>query len=169
MPDIMVESQARDFTTTRNPEFKEKMWKIVLLCFVLSLSLKSCSPDLQDDPIPRDIFDPIEISLNLPEYVSLQTDGGWKYYNGAGVRGIIIYRANSTTYLAFERNCSYRPNDACATIDVDQSQLFLIDPCCSSTFNFEGTPTGGPAWRPLLQYETTLSGTSLTITDVVVN
>jgi hypothetical protein len=133
---------------------------------LVSLFLFSCSPDLVDDPIPFQPFP--DITIILSNHPALATDGGFILINDGGVRGIILYRKNSTTYLAFERNCSFQPNDACATVDVHASTLFMQDACCGSSFNFEGTPTGRPAWRPLQQYETTLSGSTLTITDTII-
>jgi nitrite reductase/ring-hydroxylating ferredoxin subunit len=127
-----------------------------------------CTPDLVDDPIPWQPFDVINVNLNLPEYITLKTDGRSMAING-GIRGIIIYRKNASTYLAYERNCSYQPNSACATVDIDVSTLYMLCSCCSSTFDFgTGLPTSGVAWRPLRQYETSLDGTTLTITDVIV-
>src|SRR5687767_14253710 len=112
--------------------------------------LISCEPEQVDDPIP---FQPYpDINIVLPNYPALSTNGGFILVSDGGVRGIILYRNNATTYLAFERNCSFRPNDACATVDVHTTTLFMQDACCGSSFNFEGTPTGGPAWRPLQQY-----------------
>jgi len=134
---------------------------LVLLLFL------GCSPDLSDDPIPFSAFADITINLTLPEYSTLSTNGGHKNING-GIRGIIIYRVNASTYYAFERNCSYQPNQACATTDVHASGLYMTDSCCGSTFDFQGNPTGGPAWRPLGRYQTLLSGSTLTITDTVI-
>ena len=136
----------------------------------LILLLVSCSRDLTDDPIPFIPFTDIVINLSFPDYATLNVDGGYKEINGKGVRGIIVYRANSSTYQAYERNCSYHPADACATVNVHSSGLFMTDPCCGSTFSFsDGTPTGGPAWRPLRRYRTQLSGVTLTITDEMIN
>jgi hypothetical protein len=135
--------------------------------FLLILVLNACTPEMTDDPIPYFPFTPIAINLNLPEYQALKTSG-FVYVDG-GVRGIIIYRANATTYIAYERNCSFQPNEACATIEMHVSNLYMYDPCCNSTFDvLTGEPEGGPAWRPLRQYETILSGTELTITDDIV-
>lgn len=136
--------------------------------YLALLSLVSCTPDLSDDAIPWQPFDVISINLNLPEYVDLKTDGRYVYIDG-GVRGIILYRKNASTYLAYERNCSYQPNSACATVDVHVSTLYMLCSCCSSTFDLStGLPTSGPAWRPLQQYETSLNGSTLTITDEIV-
>ena len=134
-------------------------------CLTLSIVLlSSCKPDLSDDPIPEAIFSDIRLNLFLPEYNSLRNDGGTFSIPDKGVRGIFVYRKNSTIYFAYERNCSFQPADACATIDIHSSNLFMIDSCCSSSFDFEdGSPTGGPAWRPLRKYRTYLTGNELTI------
>jgi hypothetical protein len=132
-------------------------------------SVQSCKPDLSDDPIPYVPFDDIVINLTLPTYIGLATDGGYAYVSG-GVKGIIVYRKNSSTYLAFERNCTFQPNDACATVDVHVTISYMHnDGCCDSHFSFEGgLPISGPAWRPLQQYRATLSSNTLTITDEIV-
>jgi nitrite reductase/ring-hydroxylating ferredoxin subunit len=129
----------------------------------------ACSPSRVDDPVPFIPFDDIVINLNLPEYNNLRTDGGYVQING-GVRGIIVYRVNSSSYVAYDRNCSYRPNEACATVNVHNSGLYMEDPCCGSSFNFsDGNPSGGPAWRPLVSYRTQYSGLTVTISSEVIN
>ena len=152
---------------------REGMCSRIINCFLIMLvtfvGYNSCSPDLSDDPIPWVPFASITINLNLPQYQNLRTDGGWTYLNDGGVRGLIIYRQTITDYIVYERNCSYQPNNACATVDVHTSNLYMVDPCCNSSFDFRsGLPTGGPAWRPLQKYKTLLSGSDLTITDEVV-
>lgn len=164
MPGITEERAGKDFMITIN-KLLQKLSKPVLLVFV---ALINCSPELTDDPIPPATFADIFINLSLPEHLVLNTDGHSKYFNG-GVRGIIVHRVNASTYRAFERNCSFQPNEACATVGVHISTLYMEDSCCGSTFNFNGDPTGGPAWRPLRQYQTILSGNELTVTDEVVD
>lgn len=132
------------------------------------LQASSCKSDLTDDPIPYLSFGSIYLNLNLPEYSRLKTDGGYHYYDDGGVKGLIIYRQNASTYLVYERNCSFRPNEACATVNVHISTLFMEDPCCGSQFDFAtGNPTSGAAWRPLRRYFSAVNGTDLTITDEV--
>lgn len=156
--------------TTRNhyhsPAGMRRVATLVLLIGMAVLG-PGCDSGMTDDPIPYVPFDEIVINLNLPSYATLRTNGGYVNIDG-GVRGIILYRQDANTYIAFERNCSYRPNEACATVDVHSSTLFMTDACCNSTFTFpEGQPNGGPAWRPLMQYRTILQGNQLTITDEV--
>ncbi|GAB1446666.1 MAG: hypothetical protein KF860_07935 [Cyclobacteriaceae bacterium] len=140
---------------------------------LVSVILFSCEPNLVDDPIPIVNFDDIVVNLSFPDFINkLNTVGGYKDVSnlGGGVRGIILYRLSATIFLAYEKNCSYTPNEACATVEVDGSGLFMIDPCCKSSFNLSnGLPTGGPAWRPLRQYRTQLNGNVLTITDEIID
>jgi nitrite reductase/ring-hydroxylating ferredoxin subunit len=123
-----------------------------------------------DDPIPLITFNDVVINLSLPEYSSLRLDGGMKLLNNIGVRGVIVYRVNATTFHAYERNCSYHPNEAGSTVDIHTSNLYFQDFSCNSTFNLtEGQPTGGPAWRPLRQYHTDVTANVLTITSDAIN
>jgi hypothetical protein len=135
---------------------------------LLLVGLFACSPDLSDDPIPYQPFPDIILNLNLPDNIALKSKGISKAIDG-GVRGIIVYCKDVGVYVAFERNCSYHPNDACATVNIDNSLLFMTDPCCGSTFDFStGNPMGGIAWRPLIKYKTTYTGADLIITDEVI-
>lgn len=174
MPATMEEKAGRGFMITQKNNFSGSTLrtgspKFGLLGYIVFAFLLSCSNELFDSPIPEAIFQDIIINVSNPEYNNLNTLG-YVYIGGdAGVRGIILYKENASTYRAFERNCSYQPNDACATVDVHISTLFMQDSCCGSTFGWDGNPTGGVAWRPLRQYETILNGTELTITDEVIN
>jgi nitrite reductase/ring-hydroxylating ferredoxin subunit len=144
------------------------MMRKILVYFIGLGMILGCEPELSDDAIPYQPFDVININLNLPEYIGLKTDGGNTYIDG-GVRGIILYRQNASNYMAYERNCSFQPNSACATVDVHVSTLYMLCSCCNSTFDLAtGFPTAGPAWRPLRRYETSLNGSELTITDQIV-
>lgn len=145
------------------------MMRKAALCVIIFLVLAGCKPELTDDAIPWQPFDIIQINLNLPQYISLKSDGTYIYLNDGGVRGIILYHQSGNNYLAYERNCSFEPNSACATVEVHASTLYMFCACCSSSFEFTtGYPTGGPAWRPLRQYETSLNASTLTITDEIV-
>ncbi|HYF68598.1 MAG TPA: hypothetical protein VD884_10695 [Ohtaekwangia sp.] len=141
--------------------------KLFLIVTPALFVLMDCSSDMNDDPIPYNAFEDIIVNLSLPTYFDLHADGNYKYING-GVKGIILYRVNSTTFRAFERTCSYEPNAACATVDVNITRAYMEDTCCNSTFNFDGEPLGGPAWRRLRQYETQIFGGQVIITDEVI-
>lgn len=155
----MVEKLEKAFTNIK----RIKLTAAFLIAAIIIVT--GCDSDLSDDPIPYVPFTPLIVELTLPSNNNLQTLG-WKAFDDIGVRGVIVYKLNATTYLAYERNCSYQPNDACATVDVHSSNLYMIDACCGSTFNLSGgVPTSGPAWRNLRQYITALNGSRLTIYD----
>ena len=142
----------------------------VLFLAIVIIIATSCEPQLTDDPLPIIAFQDQVINLSLPEYQKLRIDGGFVTMNKIGIRGVIVVRVNATTFRAYERNCSYHPNEAGSTVDVHSSNLYLEDFSCGSTFNLtEGQPTGGPAWRPLRQYHTDVIGGTLTITSDVIN
>ena len=115
-------------------------------------------------------FPTVTVNLSYPQYQRLKMDGGYVYLEGAGLRGIILYRAAENSYVAYERACPHHPEENCAIVQVDGSSLFMIDHCCKSSFNFsDGQPTGGPAQRPLLQYRIEITGTTLKISDEIIN
>jgi len=137
----------------------KKRWLISILAALTF----SCQNDYYDDPIPQRPVD-FEINVNDPLYFNLHTVN-YVYLDGLGmgVRGIILYKQGNDQYLAFERTCSFQPTDPCANLDVDPSGQYIVDACCGSIFNFHGDPIGGPAVRPLLQYQTILNGNYLRI------
>ncbi len=158
----MVEKVEKVFMSILHSVQSQRYFQLVFLLLV------ACSPDMSDDQIPYQPFPNIVLNLNLPENFALKSKGSVKLVNG-GIRGIIVYCEDVGVYHAYERNCSYHPNDACATVNVDNSNLFMIDPCCGSSFEFTtGNPTGGAAWRPLQEYQATYDGIDLIITDDVI-
>jgi hypothetical protein len=136
---------------------------LVIPTAIMVFLLISCENSGPEDQIPVAIVNET-INLTNQQYLNLQFVGGHVAISG-GVRGIIVYHASNNQYRAFERNCSFDPLNTCARVEVDGSSLFLIDSCCTSTFNFEGFPTGGPANLPLRLYNTILQGNLLTITN----
>ena len=154
----MERNQARDFTAM--------IRKLAILFLVAGMS---CDPVPPFNDIPIIPFDDIHINTNLPQYTSLRVDGGVHAVDG-GIRGIYVYRESAGIFHAFERNCSYLANEACATVDLDPSNLYMIDPCCNSTFTFpNGLPNGGPAFYPLRKYVIITDGDVITITDDIAN
>ncbi|QNH62576.1 Rieske 2Fe-2S domain-containing protein [Hymenobacter sediminicola] len=137
-----------------------------VLFFGSQLALSACGSDsggAVEPQIPLVAFSE-SINITNQQYVNLRSDNGATYVTG-GVRGLIVVRQNSSTYYAFERNCPYRANDTCARVQIDPSRLFLKDPCCGSQFDLQGRVQQGPASRALRQYNTSLSGNLLTITN----
>jgi len=135
-------------------------------------ALAACGDNANDQPLVP--YAPVNLSINITnqQYAPLRLDNGAVTLpvqgpaGLGGVKGVIVVRQSASTFLAFERNCPYRPYDACATVSLDRnSRLFMRDSCCSSQFDLRGQVTGGPAPRPLKQYSTSLQGSLLSITN----
>jgi hypothetical protein len=109
-------------------------------------------------------FSPVTINLSYPEYQSLKLDGNFKYISEAGMQGMILYRADENTYIAYERKCSVLDD---APVTVDGSGLFMKG--CGGTYSFsDGYPTSGASAQPLLKYRTSIAGQTLVITDEII-
>jgi nitrite reductase/ring-hydroxylating ferredoxin subunit len=106
----------------------------------------------------------INIYVNNPSYINLNATGGWQYITG-GVRGILLYRASSTEFKAYDRNCTYQSSNSCATVRVDNSNIIVRDSsCCNSQFSIvDGGVLQGPATLPLKAYNTSFDGNLLHI------
>ena len=138
---------------------------------ILSMSIIcGCGSKVDDQPLIPNA--PVNLSLNLSnqQYVRLLSDNGAVTLpvsgpaGAGGVKGVIVVRISAGNFLAFERNCPYRPYDACATVSLDRnSRLFMRDSCCQSQFDLRGQITGGPTPRPLKQYSTSLQGNLLSV------
>lgn len=141
----------------------------VRITILLLLAVRTFASGQADEPIPFASFSEISVNIKLPQYRNLLSDGGAVEIDG-GVRGIIVYREDENTFIAYERNCTYEPSKSCAVVEIDMSRLFFVDKCCGSMFNLrDGNPSKGPARWALRQYKVRVSGSTLTITDDIVN
>jgi hypothetical protein len=123
---------------------------------------------------------PVDITIdpNSTLYQEINTVGGWMYLNEMdGVvspsRGIIVYRASTDLFMAFERTPPYKPDSCCTTgganctrLIVDQYYPFVMDTCTNSKYLIlDGSPVSGPSNRPMGRYYTEYNGMLLYIHD----
>jgi len=135
--------------------------KPLFFLLAIMVSTLSCSKK-NEDLVPNTYVD-ITLYLGNPSNIKLNSIGGWVYVNG-GVKGIVVYKRSPEEFVAFDRNCTYKPSNSCSTIDVDASGITAIDSCCGSKFQiYDGSVVKGPATRPLRQYSTSLNGSALHI------
>lgn len=132
------------------------------MCVVL-LSVNSCKKQQTTSSVPLANVD-INLYINTPTYINLNATGGWLYITG-GVRGILVYRASSSEFKAYDRNCTYQPSNPCSTVKVDNSNIIIRDSsCCNSAFSIvDGSVIQGPAVLPLKAYNTSFDGNILHI------
>lgn len=141
--------------------------KALLTCifvFIVCPAFLFCKKNKEEGRVP---YVPVNIVLNTsdPLFVKLNAPGGWVYVNG-GSRGIIIYRLSLDDFRAYDRHCSFQPEDACGKVSVNSSQIMAVDSCCGSEFVLtDGSVAKSPASRPLTQYLTSYDGNRLLITN----
>jgi Rieske Fe-S protein len=134
-----------------------------LFCFALSGGCKK-SPSVNSNvPLVTVNFTD---DLSLPQYNNLTVVGGWMYVGG-GYKGIILYRASTDQFMAYDRTCTYvPPSGVYGIVQVQAGGIFCIDSVCGSKFELlNGDPTHGPATLPLKQYTTSFDGQYLTVTN----
>ena len=74
-------------------------------------------------------------------------------------KGIIIARTTTGTFLAVSSSCTHEG----VTLGYDKAGNQFVCPRHNSQFTSNGTVISGPAPSNLKQYQTTLSGTTLTV------
>ena len=134
-----------------------------VLLLLATVVLLGCEGNVNVSPIP-DVPVNLEVNLNDIDNVALKQIGGFIYADG-GVRGIILYRKSQNEYKAYDRNCTFQPEDICAQVSFHSSGFYLEDTCCDSVFDTDGFPTGGPAEFPLKEYRVSQAGDILFITN----
>ena len=130
------------------PYKKSNIQYFFILVVLLSLFIR-CEDDRKPFPYVyiNETFDvPTELSnLAVGEYVIMED---------YGYGGLIIYRAGRQSFHAFDRACTYRPEDKCL-LEEDPEFGLMECPCCGSSFllSDEGRVFNGPSSVPLKQYQ----------------
>lgn len=127
---------------------------------LLPLFLWGCR--IEHSTIPETYVDFV-VYPNSMEYADLNYYGGYVYVTG-GVNGIVIYRINEYTFVAYDRACSLDWQEQGAWLWMDESGLLLECTGCHSKFNIiNGGVVSGDAHYPLKQYKTHYNGERLRI------
>jgi len=108
-----------------------------------------------------------EVNVNfeiLPDTHHFIEVGGFMEFDDQGYRGIIVYRFDHATFIAYEKTCPYDAKEETAIVQVHIPTFSLIDSTCMSSYNLiDGMPNGGPSSIALLQYSTSYDGNRLLI------
>jgi len=135
-----------------------KKW-IGLYLVGLVISFSGCTKN-ELHPVPYYQFD-ININLNLPTYQSLVGVGGWAYIQGAGSKGIVVYRRSVAEFVAFDRHSPADPENTCPEPLATDEENFLIlnDTCSEARFSlFDGSIIEGDVDWGLRAYMTSYGG-----------
>lgn len=146
-------------------------FRLSLIAVSMILFLVTCQKDAYT-PLPH-VDVNIQIFPNTTQYIDLNSIGGFVYLTANyPSRGIIVYRIDQSSFVAFERTCPHDPDgccegNQCARLVVDENSPFIIsDPCCGSMYLIlDGSNVSGPSQYPLKQYHTSFDGNSLRIYD----
>ncbi|HTA81389.1 MAG TPA: Rieske (2Fe-2S) protein [Bacteroidia bacterium] len=125
---------------------------VILACGVAggSAFLEACSKKSSTPSAPNVNF---TIDISSSQYSALQTNGGYVYSNS-----IIIARDSNGNFVALYDVC---PHAGC-TIQFNSRNQFPC-PCHGSLFDENGNVINGPATSGVKKYNTSLSGTILTV------
>ncbi len=102
----------------------------------------------------------ITVDLTKPENSSLAIVGGALALdaNSLDPKGLLLYRLNESTVLAFSRKCTHMG----CVVGAFQNGVSTC-PCHGSQYDTNGKVIKGPAPNPLKTYTATVSGTTVTI------
>ena len=119
--------------------------KFAGLVICLAFLITSCE---QETPVP---YTPVDFTVSIYSN-NLVHVGNYEYFSG-GIRGIVVYRLDLTTFYAYDRACPYDWEYG-SYVEVDSvDNITLIDYDCGSTFNIlNGYPMNGKATQPLRSY-----------------
>jgi cytochrome b6-f complex iron-sulfur subunit len=121
-----------------------------------ALALTYCFGGCQPAPTAPAAPSKVDFTLDLtnPAYSSLKSNGGY-VYNG----GIIVAHTVNGGYVAVSEYCTH----AGGTVVYDSSINDFYCPVHGSLYSTSGSVIQGPAASPLVQYNTSLTGTSLRV------
>lgn len=133
----------------------------------------------KDQNVPKDQipYAPVNVKINLdlPSFQALNIPGGFVYIDGQGVKGLVVVNSFSGEYFAFERDCPWNPNDACAKVTVEKNGISMKcgdfdanniwQDCCGSVYDFSGLVKSGPSIYPLKRYNLIQDGSFLYISN----
>lgn len=94
------------------------------------------------------------LDLSAPANAALNTPGGYVYN-----QGVIVARTQQNAYIAVSQACTHEGT----SVQFQGANNRFYCPNHGATFSVTGTVTGGPANRPLTQYNTQLTGTTLRV------
>ena len=138
-----------------------KKISLIVICILLICFGNFCKK--QDYANIPNVYVDINIDVTSTIYMELNHVGGWLYLTG-GVKGILVYRSSVDEFMTFERCCTYDADVSEARIEVDSTDVMLVDKACGSVFLIlDGSIITGPATIALKRYRNNFDGTYLRI------
>jgi len=140
------------------------MKKHIIITLGLVFWVYSCRP-YRHEILP---YEPVNFTVYLtdPGFMTLQNPATYIYVTG-GIAGIILYRLDAMTFLAYDRACPYDWDLTADRLEVDPNVLTISHRTCGSTFSIlDGTVIRGPSNYGLLPYKAVFNGhNKVTVTN----
>jgi hypothetical protein len=149
--------------------------KVFLFGIVTALifTLGACDESDENPPLA---YINITIDPNSTIYDQLNTVGGWMYLDEtdgvvAPSRGLIVYRASTDMFMAYDRTPPYKADSCCNPSKTSCTRLlvgdeypFVADTCTNSRYLIlDGSPVSGPSINYLYTYVAEYDGYTLYI------
>ena len=107
---------------------------------------------------------PVNVTVLISSHPNLYGTGGVDTIANAGIKGILICRASTTQFYAYERSCTYDGTTvANAKVSAANGSFTCKDNVCGSIFTIadgSGGVSHSPATYPLKQYTVAFDGTN---------
>lgn len=136
----------------------------LLIVFILSFSCKKKKKEeVAEYPIP---YTPVNVTIypNDPTNFKIQGVGGWMYYPGAGINGLIIYRKTLEDFVVLERTSPENPNVPASAVKVQSDNFTLKDTIKNAMWQIvDGAAMNSSSAWYLRIYPSSYDGNSLII------
>lgn len=142
--------------------------KKIFLFLLLPLVFACDKEDTRNDNNPN-LIDPIinlTLNLNLPQYNGLNFPGNSVVLTQQGIKGIVIYNVNNTTYNAFELTDPNHPPNDCSRMILDG--VIASCPCDTDANEYNivsGLHTTNEGLYPMQPYFVTRTGNTIRISN----
>lgn len=136
---------------------------LLLSCFIFFGCKKKKTDSQPQYPIPNV---PVNVTIfpNDATNFKIQAIGGWIYYSGAGVNGLIIYRKSQTDFVVLERTSPENPNVAASAVKVQSDNFTLKDTIKGATWQIvDGAIMNNSSSWQLKLYGNSYDGNTLLI------
>jgi nitrite reductase/ring-hydroxylating ferredoxin subunit len=132
--------------------------------FLITGSLLLCCLNCKKENTQQIPYVSVNLILSANELLAIPI-GSTKSYPG-GNDSIYIYHSDLNSYEAYDRLCTYYPNDTSRIVTDIAGGTTATCPRCKSKFELiYGSVVNGPARYPLRQYQTTVLSGRLYVTN----
>jgi hypothetical protein len=132
----------------------------------LFLLMAGCSDDddQRSNPFLVDVGFSVELNTNLPQFSNLNFNNGVVEVDNAGIRGVVVYRLNQETYLAWELSDPNRAPNNCSRLRVNGLELESQCPDDNNSYNLiTGQPVTGGGRFSLKPYRAVREGSMVRV------